>query len=429
MKFKFIANSIATMRDQEVLQDTNGEKLIKKRTRRWIKVEVDQLKDLLALKDWEDINPREQDLTNKPSKAMKLTLTADKRDCFHYFNKGICIIAKDCEVKQIDGNYYEIILTLENKEEHGVCDGGHTLGILLECLKKAIIMGQKHVILEVLTGVEDIIFELSRHRNTNAQVKEKALADLEGKFDFLKEGMTNELFSNYIWWTENENKKYPHKDISINLVIQILTAFNNSISDKEAKKTYSGSTSCETKYINVFNQNQKNNGNQLDNVYYKLKPLYGDIFRFVDYITKRIPSIYNRIGYLNERGNFGNLRAINYKSDSYILLFTRENNSYAIPNPLIFPILAAMRQLYQEDSTGLFKWIINPIAVFDAIGDTLVTKIMSIYFDKNGFVNEIGKSPQIWTDTYQIVANYLENYLNQQRILELEKRLSQLERE
>lgn len=54
--------------------------------------------------------------------------------------------------------------------------------------------------LEVFTGVEDILFDLARSRNRSTQVKEKSLANLEGKFDFIKESLKNEEFFYDIAW-------------------------------------------------------------------------------------------------------------------------------------------------------------------------------------------------------------------------------------
>lgn len=410
----FVADDVATMKEK-----TDDGIL---RVRRWIKVNVDELSKVLKLEDWTEVNPREQNLNSKPAKAMKLTLTGDKRDIFHFLNRGISISVKDCSVKPIKDKK-EVTLVLSKIDEHGIFDGGHSFKILIESVKKAKILGSKHVMLEVFTGVEDILFDLARSRNTSTQVKEKSLANLEGKFDFIKKSLQNQCFYNNISWVENDNG-----DISINYIIQILTAFNKDLTDKSMPKTYSGSGSCETAYIKEFDKNKDND--QINNIYYKLTPLYSDIFSFVDHILTQLPTIYNENGYLAEKGRFGSLRGITYKQDFYPLLFTPNNptTSYKIPNAIFFPILGAMRQLYKEGDDGFFEWIIDPFTVFNDLAPKLVTKVMGYYFDKQGFVNEMGKSLGLWTDTYELVRAYLQEHLKTLEIEELKRQLAMLKK-
>lgn len=391
------------------------------RIRRWVKVNVEELQKALLLANWTEVNPREQNLKSKPAKEMKLTLNGDERDIFHFLNRGISISALDCTVKNIKDKK-EVTIVLRNLNEHGIFDGGHSFKVLMDALNDSKIIGSKHVMLEVFTGVEDILFDLARSRNTSTQVKEKSLANLEGKFDFVKDALKNECFYNNISWVENDEG-----NITISYIIQILTAFNSRLEHKSMPRTYSGAGSCEAAYLREYN---KNKDNMIDNIYYKLTPLYSDIFKFVDYVLVLLPQIYNKNGYESESGNFGKLRGITYNPDFYPLLFSPNNKktSYKIPNPLFFPILAAMRQLYKEDENGMYEWIIDPKTVFDAISDKLVTKVMGYYFEKNRFVNEMGKSLGLWIDTYELVNAYLNDYLKKAEIEELKRKLALLEK-
>lgn len=392
------------------------------RIRRWVKVNVEELQKALLLANWTEVNPRQQNLKSKPAKEMRLTLNGDERDIFHFLNRGISISALDCTVKDIKDKK-EVTIVLRNVNEHGIFDGGHSFKVLMDALNNSKIIGSKHVMLEVFTGVEDILFDLARSRNTSTQVKEKSLANLEGKFDFVKDALKNECFYNNISWVENDDG-----DITISYIIQILTAFNSKLEHKSIPKTYSGAGSCETAYLREYN---KNKDNMKNNIYYKLTPLYSDIFKFVDYVLVSLPQIYNKNGYESESGNFGKLRGITYNPDFYPLLFSPDNKrtSYKIPNPLFFPILAAMRQLYKEDENGMYEWIVDPKTVFDDISDKLVTKVMGYYFEKNRFVNEMGKSLGLWIDTYELVNAYLNDYLKKAEIEELKRKLASLEKQ
>lgn len=418
-EINLIAEDVVTMKEKTEDEIT--------RVRRLIKINVEELKKAFDLVNWTEVNPREQNLKSKPAKEMKLTLNGDVRDIFHLLNRGISISALDCSVKNIKDKK-EVTIILSNPNEHGVFDGGHSLKVLMDALDRSKILGLKHVMLEVFTGVEDILYDLARSRNTSTQVKEKSLANLEGKFDFVKDALSNECFFNNISWVENDEG-----DISINYILQILTAFNKNLDHKSMPRTYSGAGSCETSFIREYNnhndKNEKENAKLINNVYYKLTPLYSDIFKFVDHILVSLPAIYNKNGYESERGNFGKLRGITYNPDFFPLLFTPNNKrtSYKIPNALFFPVLAAMRQLYKENENGMYEWIVDPITVFDAISEKLVTKVMGYYFEKNGYVNEMGKSLGLWIDTFELVNAYLNDYLKELEIEELRRKLALLE--
>lgn len=412
MKVKFIAEDVATMKEISV----EGIK----RERRWIRVSIEEMKKLVILEDWTEVNPREQNLKAKPAKGMEITLNEDGRGVFHLLNKGISISALSCSVKNIKDKK-EVVLELSDKNEHGILDGCHTFKVIKKSLEDAKVLDSQQVTLEVMSGVEDILFDLARTRNTNTQVKEKSLANLEGKFGFLKDALKNTPYIDDIAWVENDKG-----NISINYIIQVLTAFNNSLGDKSMLKTYSGAGSCETHYIKEFD---KHKDNQKDNIYYKLTPLYPDIFELIDHIMVEFPIVYNKNGYDSERGNFGRLKGIVCKSDHFKLLFTpgEKRVGYKIPNAMYFPILAAMRQLYRENEEGMFEWIVNPIHAFDSLSEKLITKIMGYYFDKQGFVNEMGKTLGLWIDTYEIVNAYLKDYLKELEIIDLRKRIAEIE--
>ena len=115
LTLKFLAEDVATMKEKS----ETGKTII----RRWIKINVDELRKSLDLENWTEVNPREQNLNSKPAKAMKLTLTGDKRDIFHLLNRGISISAAECSVKNIKDkkaveNSINAILEIKTKEEN-----------------------------------------------------------------------------------------------------------------------------------------------------------------------------------------------------------------------------------------------------------------------------------------------------------------------
>lgn len=85
---------------------------------------------------------------------------------------------------------------------YGNIDGGHTYKIICEHKDDSKI--DQYVQFEIMTGVEDIIEDLARARNTSVQVDEKSMAELANKFDPIKEGLEGMPFYNRIAFKQNQ---------------------------------------------------------------------------------------------------------------------------------------------------------------------------------------------------------------------------------
>lgn len=142
-------------------------------------------------------NPKEQKLTSAVAKAIEESLISND-GYFHLKNRGIVISA--AKVKY-DNRKEEVTLEFDDNSYHGDIDGGHTYKII--CNHKGENLDQ-YVQFEVMPGVEDIIEELARARNTSVQVDEKSMAELAKKFDPIKEGLEGQPFYNRIAFKQNQ---------------------------------------------------------------------------------------------------------------------------------------------------------------------------------------------------------------------------------
>ena len=117
-------------------------------------------------------NPREQKLNSQVAKAIEDSLCSNDR-AFHLKNRGVVLSAES-----VTYNNQKEIVTIDFPDEqvHGNIDGGHTYKIVCEHKDEN---PNQYVQFEVMTGVEDIIEELARARNTSVQVDEKSMAELE----------------------------------------------------------------------------------------------------------------------------------------------------------------------------------------------------------------------------------------------------------
>jgi hypothetical protein len=83
-----------------------------------------------------------------------------------------------------DNQKDEITIVMSNLQTHGIVDGGHTYKVITG--NQAGVTEDRYVTLEIMTGVEDDFEAIAGARNTSVQVKEKSLAELEGKLDNIK---------------------------------------------------------------------------------------------------------------------------------------------------------------------------------------------------------------------------------------------------
>ena len=94
------------------------------------------------------------------------------------------------------------MIEFDDNALHGNIDGGHTYKIICEHKDDSKI--DQYVQFEIMTGVEDIIEDLARARNTSVQVDEKSMAELANKFDPIKEGLEGMPFYNRIAFKQNQ---------------------------------------------------------------------------------------------------------------------------------------------------------------------------------------------------------------------------------
>ena len=162
-------------------------------------------------------NPRNQSMNNGVAKKIKASLVNTSEPFFYLLNRGLVISAASVHY---DNNSGKLSITFSDEEVHGDVDGGHTYKAILE-KRKELDKGQQFVKLEILTGVEDIFQSLAAARNTSTQVQDKSIAELENRFDFIKETIKNEAFCNDVYFRENDKG-----DIDVADIISMLTLFN-----------------------------------------------------------------------------------------------------------------------------------------------------------------------------------------------------------
>jgi hypothetical protein len=346
-----------------------------------------------------ETNPREQNLNSKVAKKIRegfLNIKdgepSTENPLLHLLNRGLLISAKCADFNNHNG-----LLTVEMTDpwRHGLVDGGHTYKIVTSTIRGEQPPVPQYITLEIITGIEDDFEAIAGARNTSVQVKQKSLAELEGRLDIVHDLVQGTPFENDIAYVENEDKP-----IDVENVVALLTLFHTAIHG-EAQPWYTYSIKART--LQVYLDHEKS--------YAGLAPIAAKIFQLHDHIKRTFPDYYKSVTG-GSFGRLGALKEIGYKDGklSYPLYFSPKKNgdfekvAHDIPGGFVYPILGAMRVLAEPDSKGKYKWATEPINFYDTVATKLVelTMLASGEFGRNAMA--VGKSPRHWEGLYSHAA-------------------------
>ena len=351
-------------------------------------VPVDSIPDQFS--EWLAVNAREASLAGKVPKAIRSTLDEEPEN-FVAFNRGLTVLAKSVNY---DNQSHRISLALDDKVNHGILDGGHTLAVILDRRdNQAEEPGEEddtaYCRLEVMTGVPaDMIRDLVEARNTSRQVATKSLMNLAGRFQELQKAIGPSI-TDVVSWRENQDG-----EVDVREVVALLTAFDGTHYDDTHHPivAYTGKEAC----LTHFETNPV--------CYEKLYPVAKDILRLWDEIQAVVPDQYNK----EEGGRFGGLKACDPLKKARRLPIIGGQSVYPFPSGYLYPIVAAFRSMLVE-SNGVYGWgkSIDPCRV---VRDGLANRIFSgpvvnsIKSYRNP--NRTGKDANVWGLAYQMAENY-----------------------
>lgn len=339
-----------------------------------------------------ETNPREQKMTTNVAKKIKESLLNTSELNFYLLNRGILLSAKDVSYSNYSN---EMTISFEDLEVHGNVDGGHTYKTILQ-YRDQLDKGQQYVKIEILTGIEGIFQSLAAARNTSVQVQDKSIAELEDRFDIIKNTLANENYISRVFFKENDVG-----DIDVADLLAILNMFNIS--------RYSGmssfpinSYSSKKKCIDLYISDHKEYGESSDNPYVKMTNIMPDIFRLYDAIEVGMNRFYRQ---KNPGGRYGATKGVQVPKAGQEIhsKFLSNDMEAASPNGFLYPILGAFRALVEEKE-GKYEWKKNPFAVLEKVGAELVESTVSMSRSLGNNPQSVGKEANIWKTLYMTVA-------------------------
>lgn len=288
-----------------------------------------------------------------------------------------------------------VTLEFDDTMTHGNIDGGHTYKIVCEHKGDGL---DQYVQFEVMTGVEDIIEDLARARNTSVQVDEKSMAELAKKFEPIKEGLEGMPFYKRIAFKQNqiergENGKKKLKMIDAKDVVAIIGMFD--ISKFGSNEQPTAAYSSKNKMLQIYLQNPEH--------YRKFVNIAPDIFDLFDAVETEFADAYNETG-----GRYGRKKYSGYKDGKVVGMskFCQNNIYYKIPDGMLYPVVAAFRNLVvNNDDTGKYEWYNGeePVVVWERCKQEIVDKVMKFATSIGDNPNAVGKDSTSWDLAYMTV--------------------------
>lgn len=339
-----------------------------------------------------ETNPREQNLNTNVAKKIKESLLNGSSSDFYLLNRGLLLSAKEVNFNNYSN---ELTVVFSDPEVHGNVDGGHTYRTILK-YGNLLDPKQQYVKIEILTGVEDIFQSLAAARNTSVQVQDKSIAELEKRFNIIKESLKDQPYMDRIYFKENDSGEIDVADI-----LSILMMFNiDRFPDRDSFPTisYSGKKRC----IDLYIQDHKDFGESPQNPYVKMKNIMVDIFKLYDTIEVNLNNYYR---VKNPNGRYGATKGVIVPRQGIELTskFLCEPMDVQSPNGFIYPILGAFRALVIEKN-NVYMWKTNPFMIVDRVGPELVESAVSMSRSLGNNPQSTGKDANLWKTLYMTVA-------------------------
>lgn len=341
-------------------------------------------------------NPREQNEKTKVARKIEESLTNHSDRNFYLLNRGILVSAKSIQFNNAENT---VKVSFEDLSVHGNVDGGHTYKVIKNH-RDLLERGEQYVKVEVLTGVEEIFEQLASARNTSVQVNDQSIAELENRFELIKDAFRNERFYNEISYKQNDVKRIDVSDILAILNMFNIEKYPTDQFQSMPINSYNSKKSCVDTYIA---ESKKHENDQTKNPYYKMRGIMPDIAKLYDVIETNIHKFYKGDSQgVKKYGSVTGVLNVKQGKPKFESKFYENQMDYLTPNGFIYPILGAFRALVAEKN-GKYIWIMDPIEVLNQVGNELVTNTIQMSRDLGNNPNATGKNSNLWQTLFMMI--------------------------
>jgi hypothetical protein len=328
---------------------------------------------------------------------------------FHLKNKGITILAESVSKSKDDDS----LIVYFASEMQGIVDGAHTYELIVR--NKDFIFDAnssretpitQFVKIEIITGTENgLVTEIAGGLNTAVQVQKMSLAELDKKFEWIKEELEEAGFLDHIAFKQNDSKEYDVRDI-----IRLLDLFNISEFPNEGTlypvRAYTSKQSVLKHYLDL----DKNTGNAYADNYKKLRPILKDILTLHDTISAQAADKYNTGGG-RKAGRLKFIEGPTQPDKKFKFPFINSEGKYRLSGGALLPVLGAFRAVVKEEASnnkiiwhGGFENVLN---LWQEAGKQLMEATQETSEELGRNPNAIGKSKKHWAYLHQLLSKQL----------------------
>jgi hypothetical protein len=335
---------------------------------------------------------------------------------FDLMNKGITVLARSVKIVNKDEGLLDLVI---DDDEGGIVDGAHTAQIIAEANDEHTTPPEQYVEVYVRTGVaSDLVSDIARGLNTGIQVAPQSIYNIAGVFDWLKEEISDEPYSDRIAWRESDDEDYDVRDLIAVLEVFNIFDFPNDVNVvKHPIAAYEKWSVPLKKFADDYEDNK---GELKKSKYYRLRGLLKEGLTLYDRIRHDFREMHNKDG-----GSAGKMNIIEEASERRRVFDfpfgSLPGNKYRLTKGATFPILAAFRAYVRESSrTGEAVWrggFEKVLQVWEEAGPNLVEETFQLTREGVRNPDAIGKNRKHWANLYM----RLQVRLLQERLEEQEK--------
>lgn len=349
----------------------------------------------------DDVNPRSHEkVAGRVPEKIEESLR-DRAKWFHLLNRGLLVLAQKAWYDNKNQTFHILI---NSPSEGGLGDGATTDRVIakvknavsaaeFENLQEAEIpdyLKNAYVHVEVISGdFGDMLVSLTGARNTSNQVKEFALENLGGGFNWLKNVLEDSEFRGRIRYKENDPEP-----VDVRTVLALLTLFHAKWNElgKEPVVAYTS----KGQIIEYYRDKDWRPG------YEALRPVVVDILKLYDHIHANFPEQYEKyktqLGTGQKLGARKEVRYVNGRA--FKLDLSGRETKYFISDGWLYPLLASFRMLLAfPKGKGQVKWVVDdPRDFYDAHGHEFVADVVEQSESLGRNPNATGKSRPLWNN-------------------------------
>jgi hypothetical protein len=399
-----------------------------------------------------DANARVPNILKNPTcRELRETLLG-MPEMFQVFNGGIVCTASTVEAKQ-EGNDHYVEVTFDAEAEQGIVNGGHTYATLLNVLHgsttysdgnelKSVLMqdvkkGSKElaelvldeerlleriararekaqVQMEFVAPVADgeLLAQIARARNLSQGVEATALANLAGKFDFMKGVLADAPdpfgpnFVERVVWKTNQVVPEDSRAVPVKLLIDLVSLMDFQAFPPDSKVA----NVVFTRSVLVIREFSEAEGDAELHLQ-ALTRLLPEFIRLYEHIYTALPEIDPTYPWSDGKLEPDRKRR---RTTALTPLLSRPAPS-RVNHAFVWPIYSAFRALLEKDN-GQTRFREDPIELFEDLKAELTGIIQSFHKNQaHGLVQQVGKDKEVWVR--------LDNQIDKE--ISLRKRLAQ----